>query len=231
MKNTTFLKENKMFSSRMAEIGTIKLPTNVPHLLYMHEIDMAGNIKMPDGFKEWEDVIAEALQPLGGMPGEAFVTIDQKDIIAGDTHRRAGAHIDNIWYKDLYAHGGGHRGGDDGGGGHRGGGHLGMAGDWRGGDGPNWIGKNNAKDYDDEIGGLILASDVQACEAWVGDFDNEPGIGGDCEHFRDQLTNGILLEANKTYLANSTCIHESLPLAMDVTRTLMRISLSPVHII
>lgn len=229
-----------MIESRIIEVGNINLPSTVPYMLYMHEINLDGTVIMPDGFEEWTDTIKQSIAPIQerDIKGRAFVTLDRKHIKTGDSHRRGGAHIDNIWYPDVKAHGGGRHGSTPLPGRHGGGWYGGihnMSGSWENSrpisPDDKWDGNNDIYDFHNDKGGLLLVSDVSACEAWSGTFDGIPGLGGDCEHIRDQLKDGFLLKPNTMYLANSTCIHESLPVTHNITRTLMRISLPPVFVV
>lgn len=72
---------------------------------------------------------------------------------------------------------------------------------------------------------LILASSVQGCQAWVGNYDAEPKSDGDLSHISDVLGQPTLFEPNIGYLLSPDCIHESLPMDYTVARSLLRIAL------
>ena len=75
------------------------------------------------------------------------------------------------------------------------------------------------------IGGLYMASTVEAsCRAW--DYGvEEPGEGGDCERWREMLEQmpAIYLKANMVYWMTDRCPHESLACAVPVTRQWFRV--------
>lgn len=77
---------------------------------------------------------------------------------------------------------------------------------------------------------IILASSVQGCQAWVGNYDAEPKSDGDLSHISDQLGVPTVFEPNIGYLLSPDCIHESLPMDYTVARSLLRIAL-PVNFI
>lgn len=76
-------------------------------------------------------------------------------------------------------------------------------------------------------GGMLIVSSYSACRAWTGSFDSLPNKGGDCNHMQSLLneSDSFMLEPNKVYLTNSTCVHESLPVPEIVKRQLVRITL------
>ncbi len=144
-----------------------------------------------------------------------YLTIDQREVKAGETHRRSGLHVDGyphttadrrckenpgIWAGNMH-------GGTWGGGGGTGG--SGGQGNW-------WDGT-----------GLITVADVQGCKAWNQDFQGEPKSEGDCEHLRSECheENAAILKANKLYWLSPGCVHESLPLKVKTKRTFVRLSL------
>lgn len=79
--------------------------------------------------------------------------------------------------------------------------------------------------YCSENGGMIIASNYEACDGWSGVFESIPLDGGDCSHIDVSSLNKFRLKANKVYLGNSTFLHESLPILEDVKRQLIRITL------
>lgn len=71
---------------------------------------------------------------------------------------------------------------------------------------------------------LILAADVSACKAYVGEVDGEPGEGGDCSHLNLSRTKPVRLKAGRAYIGNVTMLHESLPIKTDCKRTVVRLN-------
>jgi hypothetical protein len=74
-------------------------------------------------------------------------------------------------------------------------------------------------------GGMIISSSYEACDGWIGEFDNIPLDGGDCSHIDLSGLDKFRLKANKVYLGNSTFLHESLPIDEEVNRQMIRITL------
>lgn len=160
-----------------------------------------------------------------------FVTIDEKLVGRGQTHRRGGAHIDGNWL-EIKA-------------------QWDTPGEWTTApgrwenDGQWATGTPNSKPrlqaggqwpfipggppwgYNMDFGGMLIASNEAAAVAWRGELDGLPGEGGDCEHLRDQFDSltTVPMLANRVYLTNSSCVHESLPVQNPVRRQLIRITL------
>lgn len=135
--------------------------------------------------------------------GSGYLTVDEKEVMPGSSHRRGGPHTDGNY---LYGWGGG--------------------GGWNTGeDGRVLTREKHLAQYCAEGGGMIIASTYAACRAWVGDFTGEPDQGGNCEAIDLTGMDSFLLKPNTLYLANSTCIHESIPIMEKVKRQLFRLTL------
>lgn len=184
---------------------TIELPSFNSERLYMHPIDLSKPLSLPDGFERWLNTIQEVLSFSPTNKGIAYITIDQKEVSKGKSHRRGGAHTDGNY---LFGWGGG-------------GGWL------TGTNGRQLSEEKHNLQYNSETGGMLIVSDYSACKGWNGELNGIPNQGGCCEHLREQFDNleEINLEKNKVYWMNSTAIHESLPLEEDYKRTLLRITL------
>lgn len=209
---------NTEFQSKIHRAGDIKFPTFRNAQLYMHPI-VAGRRdrdfgRLPKAYGDFERPLDEMLASTKITKDTTiYITIDQSRVRAGNTHRRAGAHVDGNYIFDWAG------GGDD----------------------NRWITDElvphlgpaeHRVQYCNPNGGVILASNVVGCQAWRGTLEGAPGQGGDCEHLKDQLAQlpNFLLVPNAIYVGNSTMVHESLPQDQDVERTLMRITLSPEHL-
>lgn len=77
---------------------------------------------------------------------------------------------------------------------------------------------------------IILASNVQACRAYLGACQGRPSSDGDCCHIDVSGTKAITLRANQVYLGNATLVHESLPVPCDCKRTLVRLNIPNLQI-
>lgn len=77
---------------------------------------------------------------------------------------------------------------------------------------------------------IILASNVPACRALVGNWGGIIGEGGDVSHLDLSHMREIQMQANIAYAGNVTFVHESLPVLQDCQRTVVRLNV-PGHII
>ena len=77
-------------------------------------------------------------------------------------------------------------------------------------------------DWPDEA--IILASDVQASKAYIGEWGGEIKEGGDCSHLDVSYLKAVDLKPNTVYAGNVTMLHESTPVLVDSFRTLVRLS-------
>ena len=102
-------------------------------------------------------------------------------------------------------------------------------GGWKvGQDGPAIGSDLHKRQYCIDKGGIILASNYQACIGWVGEYQGLPAVGGYCEHI--QLNEPFGLKENNVYYGNNHFIHESLAMSDDVHRVFARITLPETHI-
>lgn len=77
---------------------------------------------------------------------------------------------------------------------------------------------------------IILASNVPACRALVGDWGGIIGKGGDVTHLDLSHMREIQMQAGIAYAGNVTFVHESLPVLHDCQRTVVRINV-PGHVL
>jgi hypothetical protein len=97
-------------------------------------------------------------------------------------------------------------------------------GDWRA---PAWQMEVNTMKRPESI---ILASDVVACRALLGDWSGIVGDGGDCSHLDLSHLSERIMEAHTAYVGNVGMLHESLVLPVETKRTVVRLNV-PGHII
>lgn len=197
--------------SLLKEIGPVQFPENTGERVYM--LPFTKREGLPFHLSRWQLTIDAMLQGID-VEGPIYLMIDQGTVQMGKTHRRGGAHIDGNWNPTVNSHSGGGGGGGSHGpppGKHRPGGTgSGNGGGW------------NCANFNPEA--LILASDVTASCAYVGEVEGEPAEGGDCCHIDLSNTLRVPLVAGKAYAGNVTMIHESLPLLRDCGRTLVRLN-------
>lgn len=139
--------------------------------------------------------------------GTAYFTIHGKSLKAGQTLRRGGPHTDGNYEPHNMTFGGG---------------------GWKvGQDGPKINTKLHQEQYNNERGGIILATNYTSAIGYVGEFDGLPNTGGDCSHIK--LNEPFPLEAGFVWYGNNHFIHESLPVNDSVHRVMARITLPITH--
>lgn len=158
---------------------------------------------LPDELAAYGPLVEDFAKAAPAYHGQVvYLTIDEKFVRAGQTHRRRGLHVDGFYLTEE----GGRRSGTWGGGG----------GAWGG-----------ASVLGDGGTGLLTVSDVAGCRAWGQEFAGVPAPEGDCEHFRPQcrLDRQETLAPGGIYWLGPLCVHESLPMEKDTRRTFVRLSL------
>jgi len=189
-----------MIESISRELYVVDVPKFIGEIQTL-EFDLNTLKGVPKKFK---NVVRQMIKILPIKTGNAFLTVDGKLVKKGVSHRRGGAHIDGNFIPNVTTWGGG--------------------GGWKvGGDGRTLTPEVHKLSYESKTRGMLIVSDYPACKGWNGKFDGKPNIGGDCSHI--ELNDGFLLKPNKVYYGNSQWIHESMPLDVDVHRTLVRINL------
>jgi len=258
--------ENFEIDSKSKEIGEVKFPEFKGDKIYMLEFDLS-NPKLPEKYKRWESVVQEMIEKSPIKTGKAYLTVDEENVVPGNSHRRGGVHIDGNFiygFKDgkvveINTHN--------------------ESASWSGPvvswgidedddedeeeekkeDKPSWSrpiswsskSKSNSsaswssgttswatgllvgglneeqhlRQYCSEKGGILIASNYEACDGWNGKFKNIPLGGGDCSHIDVSDLEKFRLKANKVYLGNSTFLHESVKIEEPVKRQMIRITL------
>jgi hypothetical protein len=165
--------------------------------IYMREFRQIDGL--PRGLERWQETVDQMLQGLR-TEKSIFIMVDQSKVIEGQPQRRPGVHIDGVWVAGHWDNGGWKTGQHDTGG-HR------------------FIPEDNQL--------ILLASDVQGCAAYVGEYDGTPGEGGDFQHLDLSQLQKTELEPMYCYGGNAmTMLHESLPMRKTVDRTLVRLNVS-----
>jgi hypothetical protein len=66
---------------------------------------------------------------------------------------------------------------------------------------------------------------VFGCRAFIGEYDDKPNDGGDCSHIDTTGMDAVGMEPGRVYAGHTlTMLHESLPLARDAKRTVVRLN-------
>lgn len=206
-----------MFSSFMQERGLVQFPMGYKdESLYM--LPFTRSEGLPAYAQHWQPTVDQMLAGVKCGDKTMYFMVDRKFVMEGVPHRRPGVHVDGYWIPDLLAHGyGSHRGrggGHSGTGRHRGyGGHGGrhMSGSW------------SDPDFS-EPEALILASDMSAARAYVGEFDGPIGEGGDCSSISLEGLTPVPMMAHRVYAGTVSTLHESLPVPVSGWRTVVRLN-------
>jgi hypothetical protein len=185
--------------------------TSISQKLYSVQIpDYTGEIKMmPFSLEtlaeipqQFNSMVAKMIEFLPIKQGIAYLTVDGKIVEKGKSHRRGGVHIDGNYIQETRSWGGG----------------------WKVGEGGRILSSEHHKlSYENETGGMLIASTYPACKGWNGIFEGNPYVGGDCS--RIKVGEGFMLEPNTAYYGNSQFLHESLPIEETTHRVVARITL------
>lgn len=150
---------------------------------------------LPENLARWQSTIDAMLLGVDvDSNTPIFLMIDQAAVKAGESHRRTGVHVDGYWHPNACDHG-----------------HSPA---------PRCA---NQGGYEAE--GLIIASNMLGCAAYVGQWSGKAGSGGDCSAIdtkgmaRVDLTPGLAWAGH-----TRTMLHESLPIAHDCLRTVVRLN-------
>jgi hypothetical protein len=162
---------------------------------------------LPAHLARWQrtvDAMLRGIEPAG----KCFLMIDQADVRRGDFHRRPGLHVDNYWNPGTVDHGGP--------------------------PGPSGPGHNPQPAPGPGHGGqrasrarelVVIASDALGCQALTGQWSGETDGHGDCRHVkRDRLRVVPMLPGVAWVGETGSLLHESLPLARDAQRTVVRLN-------
>lgn len=164
--------------------------------------------ELTDEFKTIAENMLKGIEHIGGT---AFLTLHGKKLKKGQTLRRGGPHTDGNYEQHFMSFG---SGGGNG---------------WKVGQGGPGINTSlHKRQYCKETGGIILASNYEACLGWNGEYKGLPGVGGDCSHI--ELDDSFELQRNVVYYGNNHFIHESLAVDDDVHRVFARITMPEGHI-
>lgn len=202
------------FESLYEKLNTVQFPDFTGTRIMMMPVVLGDPDSIPQD--NYRSLIAGLFEMWPKHSGEiGYLTIDERVVHAGRSHRVPGKHVDSVCEFGVQRHGGG--------GGpvqprHGAGGGISLnkySGGWGGGHG-SWAGQGT---------GMLLVSDVVGCRVWGGTFEGKPGPDGECDHLADQCDDGELMQANNVYWCDGYCVHESLPQPADVKRKLVRLSM------
>lgn len=188
-------------NSTLKEIGPVPFPEHTGERIYM--LPFFQQQGLPSSLSRWQPTIDLMLKDVI-TERPIYLMIDQGIVKAGNTHRRPRPHIDGNWIAETNSHGASpnprHR-------------PIPTHSPWP---------THNTQEWAPEA--LILASDISACCAYVGEVDGLPSEEGDCSHLDLSDTMVIPFKERFAYMGNITMIHESLPVAFDCQRTVVRLN-------
>ncbi len=191
-----------MITSISKELYEVQIP-NFTGEVKMLPFNLENLAEIPTQFKEMVSKMIEALPIKKGI---AYLTVDGKLVEKGKTQRRGGVHIDGNYLPSLSWGNGGGNG-------------------WKVGEGGRILSSKEHKlSYENETGGMLIASTYPACKGWNGVFEGKPYVGGDCTRLKG-LDEGFVLKPNTVYYGNSQWLHESLPIDKTTHRIVARITL------
>jgi hypothetical protein len=203
-----------MIESILQQRGEVQFPEHTGERIYM--LPFLQKQGLPKEFGRWQPTVDQMMSGIHtDLP--VYLMVDQGTVGPDRSHRRPGVHVDGYWRAE-----GRHTG-------HRStaSSHMVDAGDW---DGGGWGGEELAVGNWDVIDfshpeAIILASDVSACAAYLGQYDEQRiGQGGDASKIILDSLNRVELGSNVVWAGNVGLLHESLVYPETVNRTLVRLS-------
>lgn len=189
----------QVLRSSYRPLVVVQFPKYLGRQVRYHAFDLARPT-LPTGYDDYLPLVAALCRAAGAVEGEAYLTVDEKDILAGMSQRRPRPHVDGCFRRD----------GDT------------MS--WGGGGG--WL--HYCNDVGASTVGrmaVIVAASVAGCRAWKGCFHGRPAKDGDLSHIAEQLGEGEVLPANVGYLLSPDCVHESMTFERQTLRSFIRIAL------
>ena len=182
--------------SYVEQRGKVNFPEFTGERVYMKEFYKEKGL--PSELSRWQSTVDSMLEGVD-TDGPIYLMIDQGVVKGGTSHRRGGLHVDGYWNPRTSAHGGTK--------------HFGS---WKTG---GWV---NCDFKDKEA--LILASSLTAARGYQGIWEGSCGEGGACSHINTSNLKEVVMHAGNVYAGNVAMLHESLPVAEDCIRTLVRLN-------
>lgn len=99
------------FESKFEVHGSIYLPEWSGVRVMMLPIELGKIDSLPDSLKQWKPTMVKMFELAPNKFGIGYLTIDEKIVPAGDTHRRSGLHVDGVFNGSSGGWGGGGGGG------------------------------------------------------------------------------------------------------------------------
>lgn len=195
--------------------ASVQFPEFTGERVYMREFIPRNGL--PKDLERWQPTIDAMLVGVNA-PGSVYLMIDQAEVKAGNYHRRPGLHVDGYWYASGHApiprhnpipspkfplHPPAHH--------------------------PTPANPEHHSTLRHSMVGsseaIILASNVEGCEAFNGEWDGIAGSGGDCSAITTNGLKQIRMRADVTWLGETgVMLHSSLALSANALRTVVRLN-------
>lgn len=182
--------------------GKVEFPEWTGERIYMRRFTKSNGL--PSELSRWQKTVNAMLEGIETQQA-IYLMVDQGLASPEKSHRRPGVHIDGYWVEEIGGHDGSHK--------------SVAVGSW----------EHPSKDWKhcdfSTPEGLILASDIEACRAFEGNFLGKVGKGGDCSGIELSSLKEIPMVGGSIYAGNVTMLHESIPVIRESKRTLVRLSI------
>jgi len=84
------------FTSTFKRLDTVILPEFAGVRIQLMPVQMRDVNSLPFGLRDWDRLFHRLCSFVPGVNGIAYLTIDQRWTLAGETHRRPGLHVDGM---------------------------------------------------------------------------------------------------------------------------------------
>jgi hypothetical protein len=196
-------------NSNSTVVAPIKFPEYTGVRTYM--VTTTGvNVVLPENLKPYEEQV-QNLCDVVGHKGTIHVTVDEKELTEGETHRKPEPHVDGRFLQDGQFSWGHANAGN----------FEGFNCGW---DHAVVSGWNHTCNEIPNRMAVAVASNVPACRVFHGIFEGTPSEQGSLQHIANQLGKGQIVSANNWHLLSPDCVHESLPVNFDCKRSFIRVA-------
>jgi hypothetical protein len=96
-----------MFQSSYCYRGHVEFPEFSGTRVMMMPIIIGSFNEIPDEIEQYEDMLAEMFSMAGHIGKVGYITLDERKLLAGETTRRSGLHVDGVYQGNMGAWGGG----------------------------------------------------------------------------------------------------------------------------
>jgi hypothetical protein len=189
--------KHQKLNSNSTTVAPIKFPEFTGVRTYM--VTTTGvNVVLPENLKPYEEQV-QNLCDVVGHKGVIHVTVDEKELTEGETHRKPEPHVDGRFLASLNNFNYGW--------------HHAVVSGWN----------HTCNEIPNRMA-VAVASNVPACRVFHGTFIGTPSEQGSLQHISDQLGEGKVISANNWHLLSPDCVHESLPVDTNCKRSFIRVA-------